>query len=253
MALRHYAYPFDVDTFMASALPLAKSVDAGDLRPLYEKMVETTHSAFQGPWLLDEAGSRLPGEDELARFNFVGLPRSRPVEDYLKGVVPLPSEEVGYWFLILLGRHLKRSCGIGSDYSILDTALRNVGWSETDREYLIAGLPCCLLIKPDCTRQSQRIESDPYWHWIVPSHAQSSGWLPYHEVTRLVDLLAQTQPKIRNYDVHLFPNPWGLAGEDLTDSQVDWNNRLQIAFDRAATMLETALHTKDGVFMVKAY
>lgn len=253
MALRHYAYSFDVDTFVASTSALVKSLDDGDIRPLYETTVQTIRNGFQGTWLLDEAGSRLPGVDELARFDLVGLPRSRPVEDYLSGLVPLPPDEVGHWFLIILARYLKRSRGIGADYSVLDAALRNVGWSETDREYLIAGLPCCLLIKSDCTRQSQRIESDPYWYWIVPSHAQSSGWLPYHEVTRLMDLLGQTQPKIRNYDVRQFPNPWGLVGKALADSQTDWNNRLQVAYDRAAMMLETALHTKDGVFMVNAY
>ncbi len=253
MALRHYAYSFDVDGFVKSASPLVESVDKGDLRPLFEMTAKTIRNGFQGSWLLEEAGSRLPGEDELVRFNSVGLPRSQPVEDYLKNVVAPPFDEIGYWLLIILSRHLQEFSGIGADYSVLEAALGNVGWSEIDREHLILGLPSCRLIRSDCTRLAQRNDSDPYWHWLVPSHAQSSGWLPYLEARKVLDLLAQTQPAIRNYDVCLFPNPWGLTGDDLSDSRADWNSHLQIAFDRAVTMLETAVNAENGVFMVMAY
>lgn len=253
MALIHYAYSFDVEEFMKSTSLLVESIDKSDLRLLYKAMTETIHNEFPGLQLLAEAGYRIPYEEEFTSLNFVGLPRSHPLGDYLDGVKPLPSEEIGYWLLTILARYLKKSSGIGANYSVLDMSLRNVGWSEVDREYLIAGLPCCLLIKPDCTRQSQRIESDPYWHWIVPSHAQSSGWLPYHEVARLKALLSRVEPKIRNYDGHLFPNPWGLLGQDLIDSQADWNNRLQSAFNRAMMMLNTALQVQTGVFMVMGH
>ena len=253
MALRHYAYSFDVDGFVKSVCPLVESVDKGDLRPLFEMTAITIRNGFLVPWVLEEAGSRLPSEDELVMSNSVGLPRLQPLEDYLKNVVAPPPDEIGHWLLIILSRHLKVSCGIGADYSVLEMALGNVGWSEIDREYLILGLPGCRLIRSDCTRLAQRNDSDPYWHWLVPSHAQSSGWLPHLETRRLLDLLAQTQPAIRNYDVCLFPNPWGLTGDELCDSRADWNSHLQIAFDRAVTMLETAVNAENGVFMVMAY
>ncbi len=253
MAFRHHAYSFDVDGFVKSASPLVESVDKGDLRPLFEMTAKTIRNGFQGSWPLEEAGSRLPSEDELVRLNSVGLPRSHPLEDYLKSVVSLPFDEIGYWFLIILSRHLKVPVGIGADYSVLEMALGNVGWSELDRERLIHGLPSCRLIRSDCTRLAQRSDSDPYWHWLVPSHAQSSGWLPNLEARRVLDLLAQTEPAIRNYSIRLFPNPWGLTGDQLSDSRADWNSHLQIAFDRAATMLETAVSAENGVFMVMSY
>lgn len=60
MALRHYAYSFDVDGFMKSTSPLVESVDNGDLRPLFEMTTKTIRNGFEGYWPLEEAGSHLP-------------------------------------------------------------------------------------------------------------------------------------------------------------------------------------------------
>jgi hypothetical protein len=100
---------------------------------------------------------------------------------------------------------------------------------------------------------SLRTDKDPYWHWIVPPHAQSSGWLPPDEVVRLVDHLASMQPGIQNYDPRLFPNPWQLTGEALIDSQHDFFVRLHNAYDKASAMLQRAQQSNKGVFMVMAY
>ncbi len=253
MALKHYAFSFDVNRFQKSISPLIAAVDEGNLRPLYDEANKTIQFMAQGAWLLDEAGSPLLGLDEIDRVNFAGVPRTQPIKEYLGDSNAVHPGDIGYWLLLVMSRYLEKSCGIGGDYPILETALANAGWSYADCERLLRGLPCCLLMKSDCKRLSLRTDNDPYWHWIVPSHAQSSGWLSHHQVVRLLDEISSVRPTIQGYDPHLFPNPWNLTGEALVDSQRDFIERLQNAYNKAIVMLQHAQQSSRGVFMIMAY
>lgn len=253
MALKHYAFCFDVMTFRESILPLVSAVNEGNLLPLYAEANKIIQTAVESEWLLDQAGSPLLGPDEIDRIDFAGVRRTQSINEYLKQSDIVHPGDIGYWFLLVLSRSLEESCGMGGDYSILETVLTNAGWQHEDCERLVRGLPCCLLIRPDCQRLSFRASHDPYWHWIVPSHAQSSGWLPYNEVVRLLDNLSLLQSAIQDYDPCLFPNPWNLTGEALTDSQCDFFARLESAYKKAIAILQRAQQSSRGVFMVMGY
>lgn len=253
MALRHNAFSFDKDAFQTSITPLVAAVDKGNLLPLYDEANKIIQTMSQSVWFLDVTDGSLLGPDTIDRFDFTGVPRTQPINEYLKKPDAVHPGDIGYWFLLVMSRCLEKSSGIGADYSILETALTNVGWSCADCELLVRGLSCCSLVRPDCRRVAFRADHDPYWHWIVPPHAQSSGWLPYHEVTRLLAELSSAQSGIRDYDPILFPNPWNLTGEALTDSQRDFSRRLQSAYEKAIAMLLRAERSSTGVFMFMAY
>ena len=253
MALRHHAFLFDIHAFHKSISSLIVAVDRGDLLPLFDQANKIIKDVAPDVWLFDDVGSPLMGRDEIHKVNFAGVPRTQPITQQLADAKAVHPGDIGYWLLIVMSRYLEKSSGIGSNYSILETALTNMGWSHANRERLFYGLPTCLLLMSNCTRVSLRTDKDPYWHWIVPPHAQSSGWLPPEEVVRLVDHLASMQPRIQSYDPQLFPNPWQLTGEALIDSQHDFFVRLHNAYDEASVMLRQAQQSNRGVFMVMAY
>lgn len=253
MALRHHAFLFDIHAFRKAISSLIVAVDKGDLWPLFDQADKIIKDMTPDMWLFDDVGSPLMGCDEIHRVNFAGVPRTQTITQQLADVRAIHPGDIGYWLLIVMSRYLEKAPGIGPNYSILETALTNTGWSHMNCEHLFYGFPTCLLLRSNCRRVSLRADNDPYWQWIVPPHARSSGWLPSDEAVRLGAHLAAIRLRIQNYDPQLFPNPWQLTGEALMDSQHDFSVRLHNAYDEASVMLQRAQQSNRDVFMVMAY
>ena len=247
MALRHKAFLLDAHEFREKVLPILVSLDSGDARPLYELALSTFRRTEPSKWVLGMAGSSLL---DITKVNSVGLPANRSVEDLLRDTSAIPPSELGYWLLLIFSDFLQECPGIGVNYAILDRVLNMLGWSQDDRRLLFEGVPTSTLLKPASTPVPTVSEKDPYWYWMIPSHANKRGWLSQDQILRLYHQLHAEGRSIRTFDHRRFGEKWGLMPITVPDGQLDYLKRLHEAFEHAIMMLEASQQAKTELYLV---
>lgn len=156
------------------------------------------------------------------------------------------SQELGYWFLVVLAEYLQPCPSPSGNWSVLNTALKRLRWRESECDLLFRGLPTSSLLKPKTIEKASwpLKNSDPYWFWLHPGRARS-GWLPAEDINRLYDGLCKAEDRIRAFDIHGFPDV-------DTDNPVvarDYKEYLQSGYQDTRAMLLTARASNQGLFL----
>lgn len=251
MGLLHRAYLLNAGGFKEKVAPILASLDTGDAQPLYEQAVAIYQQTVPGEWILRLAGDSLL---DIREVNSVGHPWKDPIENRLKDASTIPPYEIGYWLLIIFSTFLERCPGMGSNYSILEWVLGDMlGWNQEDKQLLFEGVSTSLLLKPDTVPVLVVAREDPYWHWMIPSHSKSRGWLSQEQISYLYQRLLLEKETIQTFDYSRFGDHHGVFRIDVPDGQLDYLKRLQAAFGRAIMMLEAAQQAKMEVYMTMSY
>lgn len=223
-----HASVFLHEEYQSEVCWLVEQVDQHNYEPLRERTCEAIRK-LQQEWPLYEHGDgRLATESEI---------RSRPI--------PSP-RELGEWFLIVLAEYLRPCPSPLGNWSVLDTALMDVGWNHYDRELLFKGLPTAKLLKPHIVERSPwpLTDSSPYWFWLHPGWARS-GWLPTKEIPRLYKQLLDVERAVNTYDVRQIPD----INADNPIVLRDYKVYLQSGYRDTLAMLATAEKNNKGLFM----
>jgi len=157
------------------------------------------------------------------------------------------SGEVAYFFRILLAEYLQ-PCPRSplGNWSVLNSVLSSLGWSNTERKMLFLGLPTYKLLKPNVEEISEwpLNEKSPYWLQLHPFGSRS-GWLPIEKINEYHDKLYRLKNKIGNFDISKIPNI------NIDNPVVIRNYReyLLSAFEDTIAMYLDAIINGEGLFM----
>lgn len=251
MGLIHRAYLLDAGGFRRNSIPILASLDAGNAQPLYEQAAAIVQQTVPGEWILRLAGDSLL---DIREVNSVGHPWRYPIETRLRNASSIPSYEIGYWLMIIFSTFLKRCPGVGGNYSILEWVLGDMlGWSQEDKQLLFEGVSTSLLLKPDLPPASEARREDPYWHWMIPSHSKSRGWLSQEQISYVYQRLLSEKGTIQTFDHSRFGDHRGVIKIDVPDGQLDYLRGLKAAFGRALMMLEAAQQAETELYMTISY
>ncbi len=248
----HRAFLLNVGGFTKEIAPILTSLDRGDARPLYEKSVTIIRQTPPEQWILRLAGANLL---DISKVDSMGRPWKTPIQGHLEDASTIPPYEVGYWLLIVFSNFVQRCVGIGYDYNILDGALFLLGWDQEERRLLFEGKPTSLLLKPNKLLVPVASYTDPYWHWMIPTHSKSRGWLSQENISKLHHRLLLIKEAVQSFDPKKFETD--LSGFWLEvhekEEQQYYYERLQVTFERAITMLKTSQANKSDLFMTISY
>jgi len=223
----HSAFILDHEAFRCHIAPVLAAVDQGNLELLRVQAEAVIGKIEPKDWLLQEQGTIL---ESLGSF-----------ED-------IDHADVGYWLLVLMSTFLQRAPSLGTDWDVLLSALRIVGWSRDDSWLLVRGVPTVSLLKPDVyvAPGTKLKESDPYWHWMVPTQSYQRGWLPPDQVCDLELRLESVRDAIMGLDETVIDSSYGRN----PDGPLDNVARLRDAYGKALEMLGAARSVGQALYMV---
>lgn len=247
----HKASLFMYREFINKAQQLVKQVERGNYGPLRDSACEAVRRLQQVwpvsnlGWIRYEDGvekSVLTQEWPLLNHGEAGL----ATEDEIQSLSNPTSQDIGYWFLIILSEYLQSCPSPLGNWSVLDLALESLGWKQEDRDLLFRGLPTSRLLRPELGKKSPwpLKSSDPYWFWLHPSRARS-GWLPTEEIDRLHSRLCKMEDMVKGFNVCLIPN----IDADNPIVVRDYKAYLQSGYQDTISMLSTAQKLSQGLFM----
>ncbi len=247
----HYATTFQYEEYRNKVQLLVTQVDQQNYRLLKEQVCKVIEE-FQNEYPLDDMGqvkyvdgmtsNVLTQKWPLLELDGDGLVDT---DEIVTQNAP-SSQDLGYWFLIILARYLKPCISPLGNWYVLYKVLESSGWSLSDCKLLFYGLPTYTLLKPNLPEQSTKpltVES-PYWLWLHPGRAWS-GWLPTAEVDRLFSKLSHTENQLSDFDFGRMPN---INASDAVVIK-DYRAYLQAGFADTITMLAMAQKHHLGLFM----
>jgi len=247
----HHAATFHYQEYQREVTQLVKLVDQHNYE-LLKKQVCQTVGYLQDEWPLSDLGQVKYQNGVTAKILTQEWPLLEHGEDSLATIeeikaISIPtSQDIGYWFLIILAKYLKNCISPLNNWYVLYTVLESLGWSKAYRDLLFYGLPTYKLLKPSLTEQSTKplTTNSPYWLWLHPGGAWS-GWLSTAEIVMLFDELHNIKDQIENWDIDKMPNI------DTNNPVVvkEYQGYLEKAFDDTLAMLSTAQKDKTGLFM----
>lgn len=246
MGLLHRAFLFDASAFRESVSVILKELDAGNAQPLFDRAETIVDRTKPDEWILRLAGAALW---RIRKYDSSGRLREDPIEGQVANAGAIPSYEIGYWLFIVLSEFVQRCPGMGYDYSVLEWVLGELGWRQEESQSLFEGESASLLLKPEEAPVGIVKLSDPYWHWMIPLHSQGRGFLFLEKALILRKRLHAEEMAIREFDSSLFrklrvPEP---------EAQLNYFERLQVMFDRAMMMFESAEQAKLDLYMSLCY
>jgi hypothetical protein len=223
----HAAFVLDHTAFQHHIAPILVAIDRGALYPLRTKAEAVIGSMEPEEWLLQEQGTMLESFEPFGDIDHA---------------------DIGYWLLVLMSTFLQRAPSLGTNWSVLLRALDIVGWSEDDSWLLARGVPTVSLLKPDIHIAPGTVlrESDPYWHWMVPTQSYQRGWLPPEQVHRLKPRLESARDAIMALDDTVIDASYGRSPYGPLDNVA----RLRDAYGKALAMLKAASSVGKALYMV---
>ena len=251
MANVHAASLFDYTKYQQTIQPLVTQVDNDD----FEAVRSLTYQAieqFQRAWPLSDEGMFKYTDGVAIKV----LTQLWPLHshngelltttDKVEAIANPSQQDLGYWFLIILGRFVQSCPTPGSNWSVLNTVLDRLRWSQEQRALLFLGMPTASLLKPNANQALNRplTPDDPYWYWLRLG-ASRSGWLTHEQAQELHTSLLEIQDKVLRFDISHFPNIH--ANNPIVIE--DYEDRLRQSYEATVQMLSAAIESGLGLFM----
>ena len=247
----HHAATFRYQEYQQETSQLVELVDQHNYELLKAQACQTIEY-FQNEWSLTDLGQVKYQSGVTTKILTQEWPLVKHGEDSLATVaeieaISIPtSQDIGYWFLIILAKYLENCISPLANWYVLYAALESLGWPVAYRDLLFYGLPTYKLLKPNLTEPLTRplTADSPYWLWVHPSGAWS-GWLATAEVIMLVDKLHNIRDQVTNWDIGKIPNI------DSSNPIVigEYREYLKKGLDDTLVMLSTAKKHKSGLFI----
>lgn len=237
MSLRHSAFLFDYQSFMAAATSLMTAVDVGNLTPLQRRVDEISQQIRdEKSWILNDRGTF------LERIDLGSTPVSR-------------NDVIGYGFLIVLSAYLRPGTSLEFDWQKLASVLEYLKWGMEDRHLVLFGSPLTSLLKPlEKHRLTEVRLTDPYWYWICPAHSTYNGWLAVNDIKKLLNRLTETRWQISKESIAQVLLPPSVSTEGSRNSkELDpeyWYERIPAVYERSIQMMTQALKQNLGLYMI---
>lgn len=181
MALVQDCFLFNPDELAATWVPHMENIQKNLL--VYAALRSSAISLYDSD----------PQVRELAA-NYGGWDRASILSD-LPAQQPSCPEDIAFWFVILLYKHLwqpeGRRLGLGSYWRVMDAITTALGWNTVDRELLIGGhsfkeLVQTWLYQGSIPSGSSATHVKCLDHLHPSSTGGSMGWMDHHEAETLL-------------------------------------------------------------------
>ena len=221
---------FDHTRYQAEARRLVACVDRGD----YEALRAAAVAALRNQ--LDQWPLGLHGEDGPPQLDLLSTQTATP-------------RDLGYLFLLILGRYLDKHVFTLPWSRVLRKALQVSWWGNTDLNLFFEGYPTYRLLKPDLTVAAPWPigSSTEYWLWLHPQISKS-GWIPADQIPSLYDRMKRSEALVDSFDVHRLSRADGYYVDNPVVER-DVRQGLRTTFQAALRALAAAHSAEQGLFV----
>lgn len=249
MALFYRSYMFDASGFRAQMEGLVGSMQRGDLGPLF---VDALNAVAKTP--PEKFPFRSIGEDliDIQTESVTGKHWERDIKLLLEDPSAIDQADLGYWVMLILSNYLVSAVGIGTDYNILQVALRDMHWSKNEISLLLQGQPLPSLFSSPSIADDQPI-IPIHWNYARPYNSRSAGWISLEEILHLEKRLREITVVAHSDNHKRVKHLLRKMKIVSVDEKINMMKRVSDAYDRALGMLEKAIGSEKDLYILHSY
>jgi len=249
MAQYHRSFLFDTAGFREQMKPLIFSIHRGKFRSVYEDAACVLDDMKQEEFSFRSIGENLV---DIQTESVTGKRWERDINRLLEEPSAIDQADLGYWVMLILSNYLVSAIGIGSDYLILQEALREAQWREKEISLLLKGQPLPSLFSSSSIADDRSAVPE-YWNYARPYNSRSAGWISLEEILHLEKRLREITKVVHSDDYKRLQRLMRKMKMVSVDEKMNTMKRVSDAYDRALGMLEKAIGTGKDLYILHSY